>query len=161
MERQIYVYYDEAGTIISYAAREDENYQFHSFILVPLTEMRKFYDGEATHSYCVVDFKIVKKEDSIYDESYINENFFEITDINESADFRIVAINSLITIINDVTSIGGEDIILCFTRKDDPSILLKTVRFNKHVETFKLIVDFSVFAMNNDSFTYSLEIFND
>ena len=173
--RQIWVYYDEDSKILGYSAREDPEFVDTSFIMVPLNDMRKFYDGkEGIQLYEILDGKLHKKDEYIYDESYVNDDFFEIESINifssayrPEADFRIVRFNDCVVIFpcdvdceNDEfrTKLENKSVKFYFTKKDDPSILIEeAVFFGLQTSLTVMIEDeFTVFAVDA-SFTYSLE----
>ncbi len=166
--RNIWVYYnDENGKILAYSAREDPNFSDSPFILVPLDEMRKFYDGiEGILLYEVFNRKLQKKDEYVYDESYINDDFFEIK-YNPGADFRVVSFKDCVVIFP--CDIDCEDpdfrarlefrsVWFYFTKKDDPSILLKKVTFDGLQTSITVVLedDFTIFVIDS-SFTYSLE----
>ena len=166
--RQIWVYYNEEdGKILGYSAREDPTFVHDSFLMVPLDEMRIFYDGKAgIQSYEILNDKLQKKDEYVYDESYINDDFFEIK-YNPDADFRIVRFDDCVVIFP--CDIDCEDpqfrdrlehksVWFYFTKKDDPSILLHDVTFDGLQTSLTVPIenDFSIYAIDS-TFTYSLE----
>lgn len=166
--RNIWVYYNgENGKILGYSAREDPNFSYSEFILVPLDKMRKFYDGDSISSYEVLNSKLQKKDEYVYDESYINDsNFFEIK-YNPGADFRVVSFKDCIVIFpcdidcedpNFRARLEHASVWFYFTKKDDPSILLEKVTFDGLQTSITVILedDFTIFAID-PTFTYSLE----
>lgn len=168
MIKQIWVYYnDEDGKILGYSAREDPNFLHSPFILVPLDEMRKFYDGiDGINLYEVLNKKLQKRDEFVYDESYINDDFFEIK-YNPDADFRVVSFEDCIVIFPcDVdcenpkfrAKLENTSVWFYFTKKDDPSILLKQVTFDGLQTSLTVILeeDFTIFVTDS-TFTYSLE----
>lgn len=167
--RKIWVYYnDEDGKILAYSAREDPNFSDSPFILVPLDEMRKFYNGkEGIQSFEILNKKLQKRDEYIYDESYINDDFFEIK-YTPDADFRVVSFEDCAVIFPcDIDCENPEfraklehtSVWFYFTKKDDPSILLKEATFNGLQTSLTIVLDekdFTIFVTNSD-FTYSLE----
>lgn len=174
--RNIWVYYnDEDGKILAYSAREDPNFLHSLFILVPLDDMRKFYDGkDSINFYEVLNQKLQKKDDFVYDESYINDNFFEVEPINifssayrPEADFRVVSFKDCVVIFPcDIdcenpkfrAKLENTSVWFYFTKKDDPSILYKKVTFDGLQTSLTVVLeeDFTIFV-TDPTFTYSLE----
>lgn len=173
MSRQIHVYYTkEDGKILGYSAKIDQNFDLNESILVPLDEMRKFYDGtDSINFYEILNSKLQKKDEYVYDESYVNEEFFKIG-YQKDADFRVVCFKDCIVIfpcdidqeaIEFRMKLEATSVLFYFTKKDDPSILLQEVAFDESRTSMTIVLDekdFSVFALNPD-FTYSLEFVND
>ncbi len=166
--RQIWVYYnDEDGKILGYSAREDPNFSDSPFILIPLDEMRKFYDRtDEINLYEILNKKLQKKDEFVYDESYINADFFEI-EYNPGADFRVVSFKDCIVIFPcDIdcenpefrAKLENTSVWFYFTKKDDPSFLFKEVTFDGLQTSLTVILeeDFTIFVID-PTFTYSLE----
>ncbi len=168
--RHIWVYYDdEDGKILGYSAREDPIFVDQSFIMIPLDEMRIFYDGKASiQSYEILNEKLQKKDEYVYDESYMNDSFFEIKYIPD-ANFRIVCFKDCVVIFPcdiDCENPGfrfqleNKSVWFYFTKKDDPSILLKAITFDGLQTSLTIHLDgeeaFTVFATDR-SFSYSIE----
>ena len=167
--RNIWVYYnDEDGKILGYSAKEDPTFWCSSFIMVPLDEMRKFYDGkDSVNFYEVLNQKLQKKDDFVYDQSYINDDFFEVEPINifssayrPEADFRVVSFKDCIVIFPcDIDCENPEfrakleytRVCFYFTKKDDPSVLFKEVTFDGLQTSLTVILeeDFSIFVTDS------------
>ena len=167
--RQIYVYYED-GKILGYSARPDSTFGSADVAMIPLDLMRKFYDGvENINTYEIYNDKLQKKDQSIYDESYINDDFFEIDMHRRGADFRIVLFKDCIVIFldQDRMKYRSKDVLFYLTKKDDPSILFQTVEYDQSKTSITIEFEepgirwarneFSIYATNN-TFTYSLEI---
>ena len=171
--RTVCVYYDnDDGKILAYSTREDPNFESHPFVLIGLDEMRKFYDGKASiNSYEILtdsndNRKLQKKNEYVYDESYVNDDFFEIK-YNPDANFRVVCFEDCVVIFPcDIDSenpefrakLENKSVKFYFTKKDDPSILIEEVVFHGLQTSLTVMLegDFTLFAIDA-SFTYSLE----
>lgn len=164
----IFVYHNEEdGKILGYSAREDPEFCNSPFVMVPLDEMRKFYDNAASiTSYEILNGKLQKRDEYVYDESYVNDDFFGIEYL-EDADFRIVQFDDCVVIFP--CDIDHEDpefrdklefasVVFYFTKKDDPSIIYQEVTFDGLQTSLTVTIegDFSIFAVDA-TFTYSLE----
>ncbi len=165
--RQIWVYH-ENGKILGYSAKPDDTFKANDFVMVPLDDMRIFYDAKASIvSYEIFDDKLQKRDEYVYDESYINDDFF-IVEYNSEADFRVVRFSDCVVIFPcDIDHENPEfrskleyaSVIFYFTKKDDPSILYQKVSFDGLQTSLTVTIeakDFSIFALDR-SFTYSLE----
>ena len=121
--------------------------------------MRIFYDGkESIQSWEILNDKLQKKDEFIYDKSYVNDKFFEITEPQEDANFRIVYFDNRVTIIDDSSS--SVHVPFYFVKKDDPSILLNMVLFEYSPTSLIIKENFSLYVADS-SFTYSLELLDD
>lgn len=176
--RTICVHYNhEDGKILAYGAREDPNFSHYPFVLVGLDEMRKFYDNKASITTYEIytdsngNRKLQKKDECIYDESYINDDFFLIEYLKD-ADFRVVCFDDCVVIFPCDIDHENPDfrdklefasVVFYFTKKDDPSVLYQKVTFDGLQTSITVALDekdFSIFALDR-TFTYSLEFVND